>query len=121
MKGIIVCALLCVVPFAGVRVVCFNADTAARQEAALRQQAAAAQEQCERVCSRTHRVQQAPARPTCALVADPTCGFLVDAIVAVMPAPLLSPASVLISPVDANVSASYVPPSLARFTPPPKA
>ena len=36
MRRLIICALLCVVPFASVRVVCFNADTAARESAVLR-------------------------------------------------------------------------------------
>jgi hypothetical protein len=122
MKRLVICVLLSVMPFASVRVVCFNPDTAARQVAALRQQAAAAQDECERVCSRAaHRVQPPTPRPTCALVADPTCGFLVDATVAVMPAAMPSTTAALITSVDPITHDSYAAPSITRLTPPPRA
>ena len=122
MKRLIICALLCVVPFASVRVVCFNAETAARQNAVLRQQPPSAPVECERMCSRAaHRVQPPPVHTTCALVANPTCGFLMDAAVAVMPAPAQAPASSPMNPVVAIGHDSYVAPLLALLTPPPKA
>jgi len=122
MKRLIICALLCAVPFASVRVVCFNADTAARQSAVLRQQPPSAPDECERMCSRTaHRAQPPPAHTTCALVANPTCGFLMDAAVAVMPVPMQAPAASPMSPVVAIRHDAYVAPPLALRTPPPKA
>jgi len=121
MKRLIICALLCVVPFASVRVVCFNAETAARQRAVLRQQPPGASDECERICSRAHRVQPPPSHATCALVANPTCGFLMDAAVAVMPAPMPTLVPLPATPMAAVDHDSYVPPTLGQLTPPPRA
>jgi hypothetical protein len=121
MKRLIICALLCVVPFVGVRVVCFNAETAARQRAVLRQQPPSASDECERICSRAHRVQPPPSHATCALVANPTCGFLMDATVAVMPPPAPALVPLPVSPIAAGPHDSYAAPPLGQLTPPPRA
>ena len=120
-KRLIICALVAIMPFAGVRVVCFNPDTAARQTAALRQQAADPQELCGKMCPRVHRTQAAPAQTRCGLVADSMCGFLLDAIVGLMPPLVPSSESPTVTPIDGIRRDFYVAPMLALLTPPPKA
>ena len=117
-KSLIICALVTIMPFAGVRVVCFNPDTAARQAAA---QTADLRELCGKTCPRVHRTQTAPAQTTCGLVADSTCGFLLDAIVGVMPPVISSSTSLIAGAIDGIRRDFYDAPMLARLTPPPKA
>ena len=120
-KTLIICALVTVMPLAGVRVVCFNPNTAARQTAALRQQAADPQELCRKMCPRVHRTEAVPAKTTCGLVADSTCGFLLDAIGAVTPPLVASSESPTVTFIDGIRRDFYEAPMLVLLTPPPKA
>jgi len=121
MKTAVVCALLALVPFSSLRMVCFTAHAAERPGA----QAAAAGEpdanECQRIC--THRPAQPKAAVppvSCVLVADPACELLTAAAAAVMPRASLTLAAAGVAPFELSGSDVYASPVLARHNPPPR-
>lgn len=138
MKSLLVCALLALVPFSSLRMVCLDAHgfgPSARAAVAQRPATDAGgkadatsaagdedEDECARVCARRPDRPSPPATPavTCLLVADPTCAFLTTATVAVMPHEPALTMSQTIVPLAPVARASYLAPVLARPNPPPR-
>ncbi len=125
MKRLLACALLILVPFASIRMVCFEAhDPAAAGSAPDPVTAAAAHEpesECERICMRRPTTTRPAANVTCVLVADPACSFLDTAAIAIMPPAPAMADSPAVQPFAASATDEYHPPLLPRHSPPPKA
>jgi hypothetical protein len=122
MRTFLACALLALVPFTSVRMVCFDAHAAANATAAadaadeaIRQ----AERECERVCKR-HAAPQPPPPVSCALIPDPSCSFLTAGAVAVMPREPLAPAPAAWRPFDVTPAPDYRSPILPLHAPPPR-
>jgi hypothetical protein len=130
MKTVLACALLALVPFTSLRMVCVDshvtsapARVAGTSDATTA--AAEAEDECARIC--THRPAPPAAAPapatsagTCLLIPDPACEYLTTAAVAIMPrAPslLIQYRAVRLDPPAAD---GYVSPVLARRSPPPR-
>ena len=125
MKSLLVCALLAIMPFSSVRMVCFNSHPASAPAAAgvATAEPSVAAEGGEDDCARFCLPRPAPPEPatTCALVADPTCAFLTAATVAVMPPVLPVTFEAVSSPFEPVLPSSYFAPVLDRRSPPPRA
>lgn len=126
MKTALVCALLALVPFSSLRMVCVTArglDARIAVADTGDDEIARAVAECERICTR--HPAATPPRPAtrtvdCLLVADPTCEFLAGAVVAVLPAaPELPPAHAADAALASDASC-YLSPIPARHAPPPK-
>jgi hypothetical protein len=126
MKTLLVCVLLTAVPFAGLRVVCLDAHAAGATRSTVADAAgstqAAAESECDRICVK-HAAPQPPPTPgmTCLLIADPACAFIATAAVAVMPRDPVMPAADGAARVEPIPAGAYLPPILARRSPPPRA
>lgn len=128
MKTVLVCALLALVPFTSLRMVCVDTHGAgaAAGAAGPSDAAAEAEDECARICARRavpHADVPAPAAPsvTCLLVADPTCQFLSTATAAIMPRETGLPVQHRAVRLDPPVTAGYLVPVLDRRSPPPRA
>jgi hypothetical protein len=132
MKTVLVCALLALVPFTSLRMVCVDAHgagaaaTAAVNSDAAETGATEAEDECARICARRpspHAEAPAPAAPsvTCLLVADPTCQFLSTATAAIMPRQPGLPVQRRAVRLDPPAARGYVVPLLDRRSPPPRA
>ena len=118
MRTFLACALLALVPFTSVRMVCFEAHAASAADAAdeaIRQ----AQRECERVCKR-HVAPQPAAPVSCVLVADPSCSFLAAGAIAVVPREAFAPAAVAWRPFEGTPASDYRAPILPLHAPPPR-
>ena len=135
MKTVLVCALLALVPFTSLRMVCIDshvggaaAELAVKPDASAEAAAAEAGDECARICARRlspHADAEAPAPKapsvTCLLVADPTCQFLSTATAAIMPRePGLAVQHRAVR-LDPPAAPSYLVPVLDRHSPPPRA
>jgi hypothetical protein len=126
MKTALVCALLALVPFSSLRMVCVTArglDARIPAGDAADDEVARAAAECARICTR-HPAATPPRPPApaveCLLVADPTCEFLTGAVVAVLPAaPVLPPAHIGSADLTSNAP-RYLSPVPARHAPPPR-
>jgi hypothetical protein len=114
MKILIVWTLLAVIPSASLRVICISEPPQTDESSV---QAATAAD-CEMICS---KAAHARARTKCVLVDDPSCAFLLDSPVAVMPAVMMLTLVPTVQPVDFGVGTRYAAPSRGRHGPPPKA
>jgi hypothetical protein len=131
MKTVLVCALLALVPFTSLRMVCVDAHGAgAAAGPAVTSDASAgaaeAGDECARICARRpapHADAPAPEAPsvTCLLVADPTCQFLSTATAAIMPREPGLPVQHRAVRLDPPAAPSYLVPVLDRRSPPPRA
>jgi hypothetical protein len=132
MKTVLVCALLALVPFTSLRMVCIDAHGAAAAAGAAvnadaaEAAAAEAEDDCVRICARRaapHADVPTPAKPSvsCLLVADPTCQFLSTATAAVMPLEPGLPVQYGATRLAPPATAGYLVPVLDRRSPPPRA
>jgi hypothetical protein len=131
MKTVLVCALLALVPFTSLRMVCVDAHGAAaglavKSDASADAAAAEEGDECVRICARRsspHADAPAPEAPsvTCLLVADPTCQFLSTATAAIMPREPGLPVQHRAVRLDPPAAPGYLVPALDRRSPPPRA
>jgi hypothetical protein len=133
MKSLLACALLALVPFSSLRMVCLDAHgfgpsgrpAAAERPAsapAATDEAADAGDECSRICARRSKPPAPPAGPTvtCLLIADPGCAFLTTSAVAVMPGEAVHAVRQAANPLEPSARESYFAPVLARPSPPPR-
>jgi hypothetical protein len=120
MKSFLVCVLLMLVPLSSLRMVCLAGDGSARP-AITPEAAADADHECERICMRRPVAPPHASTVTCLLIADPGCTFLDTGTVAIMPREPVIPASRVAGPFEPIAADDYLPPTLARRSPPPKA
>jgi len=119
MRTFLACALLALVPFTSVRMVCFEAHAAGTAADASDEAIREAERECERVCKR-HAAPPPPAPVSCALIPDPGCSFLTAGAVAVMPREPLAPAPAAWRPFEVMPASDYRSPTLPLHAPPPR-
>jgi hypothetical protein len=125
MRTFIVCALLALVPASSLRMVCLSAALAGAPARPSMDpepsNAADADDDCSRICLRRPAAPPAPPpTTTCILVADPGCEYLTTTAAAVMPRDVSVTFGRASSAFEPALSATYLPPSLDRRSPPPK-
>lgn len=140
MKKLLACALLALVPFASMRMICItppvaaSAPGAAPEAAAVEAAAASADgadgSDCDEFCrmppDHAAASDPAPAQGTpavaqgCLVIPDPTCAFVMTVATAVIPAAPALRYSVESSVHDPAARPAYRSPEAATFTPPPE-
>jgi hypothetical protein len=115
LRKLLVSALLVVMPFSGMRVICLDPSAEASTAADQDEQSS----DCDRICA-LHRPIDSGTGSNCALTADPS-SLVIIAGSAVLPwkQPMQLPTVVLLQHDD--ISQLYLEPGLARLNPPPKA
>jgi hypothetical protein len=118
----LICALLALLPFSSIRMVCVTAYDLATQTTASSAGAAQQADECARVCHR--QPPAASPRPAaivrCVLIADPACEFLAGAALAVLPSPPAFVPQRIVADVAVRLGSDYQPPSLRHHSPPPR-
>jgi hypothetical protein len=112
MKTLLAIALLTVIPFGGVRIICINPGTA---------QPATSVQPADSECRYCIRATPKPVNVTCALESDPSCAFVLGSTVAVIPAGATLSFVGTVQSVGVTTRAAYRVPTLDRAGPPPKA
>jgi hypothetical protein len=126
MRSLIVCTLLALMPLSSVRMVCFSPHAAgARPRPSIGPEPSHAadedEDECTRVCLRRPAPPPPAAAVTCILVADPACELLATTPAAVMPHDVTIAVARVSSPFEPRPAAAYLPPTLDRRSPPPRA
>ena len=124
MKSAFAFALLALLPFSGLRMVCVTTHELVERAAAGVDAAAADGDECARICKK-HPTATSPAVPPspvlrCLLVAAPTCAVLAWVTPAVMPASPVAPVAERVAPIGRAAATHYIPPSPIPHTPPPE-